>query len=68
MRRSLSHRLRVLTKLGSGSGRKQKAEKKPIRQIWRCVNGSPAENGDAPGRGLGNAARDMAPPPHRLAA
>ena len=33
--RSLSRRLRALTSVGSGQrGRKQKAEKRPIRQMW----------------------------------
>ena len=67
-RRSLSHRASSSDELGSGGGRKQKAEKQPIRQIWRCVSGSPAQNRDdlggasaTPCKGSG-----MAPPPHRL--
>jgi hypothetical protein len=40
--------------LGSGGGRKQKTEKQPIRQIWRCVIGSPAQR-QATWAGLGNA-------------
>ena len=43
--------------LSSGSGRKQKAEKKPIRQIWRCLNGSPAQTQATWGGASGNALR-----------
>jgi hypothetical protein len=41
----------------SGSGIKQKSEKHPIPQIWRCVNGSPAQTPATWGGASGNAVR-----------